>query len=177
VVVAGLAPGSTLSVGVPAGSNTWRLATEDLGDVVLAPPRGFVGAMDLRLELRLGDQTAVDRKALQLEWSARDTLAPPKSRRFGAAEIASMIEKGAALIGIGNVRGARMVLQRAAEAGDPAAAFALAETYDPLVLKRLDVKGGITSNIALANIWYEKAKDLGSIMASERLKSLAGLAK
>jgi hypothetical protein len=177
VVVGGLAPGSTLSAGVPAGPNMWRLATKDLGDVVLAPPLGFVGAMDLRLELRLGDQTAVDRKAVQLEWSARDTLATPKSQRFGAAEIALMIEKGAALIGIGNVAGARMVLQHAAKAGDPAAAFALAETYDPLVLQRLDVKGGITSDIALANIWYARAKDLGSIMASERLKRLAGLAK
>jgi TPR repeat protein len=104
-------------------------------------------------------------------------LNTPKSQRFGAAEIALMIEKGAALIGIGNVAGARMVLQHAAKAGDPAAAFALAETYDPLVLQRLDVKGGITSDIALANIWYARAKDLGSIMASERLKRLAGLAK
>jgi hypothetical protein len=85
VVVGGLAPGSTLSAGVPAGPNMWRLATKDLGDVVLAPPLGFVGAMDLRLELRLGDQTAVDRKAVQLEWSARDTLATPKSQRFGAS--------------------------------------------------------------------------------------------
>jgi hypothetical protein len=177
VVVGGLAPGSTLSAGVPAGPNMWRLSSEDLGNVVLAPPRGFVGAMDLTLELRLADQTAVDRKSLQLEWSANETLAPPKSQQFGAAEIALMVQKGAALIRIGNVGGARMLLQHAAEAGDPAAALALAETYDPLVLRRLDVKGGITSDIALANIWYEKAKDLGSIVASERLKALAGLAK
>jgi hypothetical protein len=177
VVVAGLAAGSTLSAGAPAGPNMWRLSIEDLGDVVLAPPAGFVGGMDLSLELRLADQTAVGRAALQLEWRANDTLPPPKSQRFGAAEIALMMEKGAALIGIGNVGGARMVLQHAAEAGDPAAALALAETYDPLVLRRMDVKGGITSDIGLANIWYEKAKDLGSIVASERLKSLAGVAK
>jgi DnaJ domain len=177
VVVGGLSPGSTLSAGTPAGPNRWRLSTEDLGDVVLAPPRGFVGAMDLSLELRLADQAAVDRKALQLEWSAKDTLAPPKSQRFGAAEIALMTEKGAALIAIGDVGGARMMFQPAAEAGDPAAAFALAETYDPLVLRILGVKGGITSDIALANSWYERAKDLGSIVALDRLKSLAGLVK
>jgi hypothetical protein len=177
VVVGGLSPGSTLSAGTPAGPNMWRLSTEDLGDVVLAPPRGFVGAMDLSLELRLADQAAVDRKALQLEWSAKDTLAPPKSQRFRAAEIALMTEKGAALIGIGDVGGARMMFQPAAEAGDPAAAFALAETYDPLLLRILGVKGGITSDIALANSWYQRARDLGSIAALERLKSLAGVAK
>jgi hypothetical protein len=177
VVVGGLSPGSTLSAGMPTGPNRWRLSTEDLGDVVLAPPRGFVGTMDLSLELRLAGQAAVDRKALQLEWSAKDALALPKSRRFGAAEIALMREKGAALIRIGDVGGARMMFQPAAEAGDPAAAFALAETYDPLVLRILGVKGGITSDIALANSWYERAKDLGSIVALERLKSLAGLVK
>jgi TPR repeat protein len=133
--------------------------------------------MDLSLELRLADQAAVDRKALQLEWSAKDTLALPKSQRFGAAEIALMTEKGAALIGIGDVGGARMMFQPAAEAGDPAAAFALAETYDPLMLRILGVKGGVTSDVALANSWYKRAKDLGSIVALERLKSLAALAK
>jgi hypothetical protein len=177
VVVGGLSPGSTLSAGAPAGPNAWRLSTEDLGDVVLAPPRGFVGAMDLSLELRLADQAAVDRKALQLEWSAKDILALPKSQRFGAAEIALMTEKGAALIGIGDVGGARMMFQPAAEAGDPAAAFALAETYDPLMLRILGVKGGVTSDIALANRWYKTARDLGLSIASERLKSLAGLGK
>jgi curved DNA-binding protein CbpA len=66
VVVGGLALGSTLSAGARAGPNMWRLSTKDLGDVVLAPPRGFVGGMDLSLELRLADQAVVDRKAIQL---------------------------------------------------------------------------------------------------------------
>jgi hypothetical protein len=39
-------------------------------------------AMDLSLEFRLADQAAVDRWALQLEWSAKDTLAPPKLQRL-----------------------------------------------------------------------------------------------
>lgn len=177
VVVGGLAPGSTLSAGARAGPNTWRLSIEDLGDVVLAPPRGFVGAMDLGLELRLADQAVVDRKAIQLEWSAKGILALPKSQRFGAAEIALVMEKGAALIRGGNVSGARLMFQYAAEAGDPAAAFALAETYDPLVLGISGARGGIRSDIALAISWYEKAKDLGSPLAPERLKTRAGLAK
>jgi curved DNA-binding protein CbpA len=124
VVVGGLAPGSTMSAGAPAGPTT---------------------------------------------------LALPKSQRLGAAEIALMMEKGAALIGIGNVGGARLMFQHAAEAGNPVAAFALAETYDPLALRVSGVRGGITSDIALAVSWYEKAKDLGSTVAPERLKNLSGL--
>jgi hypothetical protein len=130
VVIGGLAPGSTLSADAPAGPNMWRLSTEVLGDVVLAPPRGLVRAMDLSLELRVVDQAIIDRKALQLEW----TFAPSKSQHFGAADIAPMMKKGAALIGIGDFGGVPMMLQPAAEASNPAAALALAETYDPSVL-------------------------------------------
>ncbi len=74
-----------------------------------------------------------------------------------------------------DIAGARLIFQRAAEAGDAAAAFALAETYDPLVLRKLGTKGGITSNIALAQSWYEKARDLGSTIAPERLVRLTQL--
>jgi hypothetical protein len=106
-----------------------------------------------------------------------DALALPKSQAFGAAEITLMMEKGTALIAMGNIGGARLMFQHAAEAGDPTAAFALAETYDPSELRISGVKGGITSDIALAVSWYEKAKDLGSTVAPERLKNLARVAK
>jgi hypothetical protein len=116
------------------------------------------GAMDLSPELRLADQATVDRKSLQLEWSAKDALAPAKSQQSGAADIALLMEKGAAFIAHGDVSAARVMFQRAAEAGDPRAAFALGETYDPSVLRARG--GGITFDIALANSWYEKAKQL-----------------
>jgi TPR repeat protein len=75
----------------------------------------------------------------------------------------------------GSVGAARMMFQAAAEAGDPAAAFALAETYDPLVLKKLKAKGGITPDVGLAQAWYRKARELGSAIAPERLDRLAHL--
>jgi TPR repeat protein len=50
-----------------------------------------------------------------------------------------------------------------------------AETYDPLVLGKLSAKGGIAADISLAQTWYEKAKDLGSAVAPERLARLARL--
>jgi|GEM_PF-1891173 TPR repeat protein len=177
VVIDGLAPGSALSAGMQAGPNTWRLSTEDFNDAAITPPRGFVGIMDLTVELRLTDNTVVDRKGLQLEWLGKSALAPAKSqpRRIEAAEIALMVKNGTEFMANGNIGAARMMFQPAAEAGNPAAAFALAETYDPLVLSKLGAKGGITPDVALAHSWYEKAKELGSTVAPERLERLARL--
>jgi hypothetical protein len=173
VVISGLATGTVLSLGKP-DANRWRLSAKDLNSVMILPPRGFVGVMDLILELRLNDST-VDRKGLLLEWSHNSALVtgvfPP--RQIDAAEIELMVKTGLGFLGNGNIAGARMMFQPAAEAGDAVAAFALAETYDPSVLKQLGAKGGITADVALANTWYEKARALGSPLARERLERLA----
>lgn len=177
MVIGGLAPGSALSVGMPAGPNAWRLAIKDLNRAVVRPPRGFVGVMNLTFELRLADDTVVDRNSLQLEWSGTSVPASAASsqRHLDAAEVALLMKKGAEFVADVNIGAARMMFQPAAEAGEPMAAFALAETYDPLVLEKLGTKGGITSDIALAQRWYEKAKALGSTVATERLQRLARL--
>jgi hypothetical protein len=175
VVIIGLATGSVLSLGKPVGPNQWRLSAKDLNSVMILPPRGFVGVMDLILELRLTNDNIVDRKGLLLEWSHNSALAtgvfPP--RQIEAAEIELMVKSGLEFMGNGNIAAARMMFQPAAEAGDAVAAFALAETYDPSVLKKLGIKGGIAPDVALANTWYEKARALGSTLARERLEALA----
>jgi hypothetical protein len=89
-----------------------------------------------------------------------------------AANIAVMLKSGAEFMANGNVAAARMMLQPAADAGDATAAFALAETYDPMVLARLGVKGGIAPDVALAKRWYAKANALGTSAAQERLVRL-----
>jgi TPR repeat protein len=179
VVIGGLAPGLMLSTGTQVGPNTWRLSVEELTGAAIKPPRGFVGATDLTLELRLADNTVVDRKSLRLEWSDNGALARAKSqpRRFATSELALMVKNGTEYMANGNIGAARMMLQPAAEAGDAVAAFALAETYDPLVLRKRNVKGGITADVSLAQTWYQKAMDLGSAVAPERLERLARLSE
>jgi len=51
------------------------------------------------------------------------------------------------------------------------AALALAATYDPFVLRELKVYG-FTPDAAMARVWYEKARDLGSPAAPRRLEML-----
>ena len=71
VVVTGLPAGSTLSAGRQVGDDGWRVEATDLNGVLVIPPRGFVGAMDLSIEVRLVDDTVVDRKQLHLEWASK----------------------------------------------------------------------------------------------------------
>jgi hypothetical protein len=75
VVIEGLANGLTVTAGQSLGGNTWQVPASALRNALVQPPEGYVGAMDVTLELRLGDDTPVDRKPLHLEWIA---AAPPQ---------------------------------------------------------------------------------------------------
>jgi TPR repeat protein len=92
-----------------------------------------------------------------------------------ASVIAAKMKIGVELMTYGEVAAARVMFQRAAEAGDGAGAFALAETYDPLVLGGLRLREGIMPDLALARAWYERARDLGSLEARDRISRLAQL--
>jgi NitT/TauT family transport system substrate-binding protein len=135
--------------------------------------------MDLTLELRLADSSVADRKSLKLEWMDGGVLVPVQSepRQYNASEIAAMMRSAAQRMANGDVSGARMIYQLLAKEGEASAALALAETYDPPVLRKSNIKGGVTSDVGLAQSWYEKAKALGSPAAAERLEELARLDK
>jgi hypothetical protein len=76
----------------------------------------------------------------------------------------------------GNIRAARMMLHPLAEVGDAVAAFALAETDDPIVLKQFATKGAeITADVGLAKSWYWKAKERDFEAASQHLERLGRL--
>ena len=88
------------------------------------------------------------------------------------AEIASSLKRADALIGSGDIAAARLVLRRAAEAGDGRAAMMLAGTYDPTVLEKLGVHG-VVPDVAMARNWYEKARQFGAPEATSQLGRLA----
>jgi TPR repeat protein len=76
----------------------------------------------------------------------------------------------------GDLAAARSLFESAAEAGDARAAFALAETYDPIMLLRRGERG-FAPDVAVARSWYERAQEYGSSEASQRLQMLASLDK
>ena len=88
--------------------------------------------------------------------------------------IAALVARGREYIAAGDVAAARLVLRRAAVAGDPRVALALGGTYDPIVLKELGVIG-FAGDPAQARDWYRRAAELGSADAPQRLEQLARL--
>ena len=56
-------------------------------------------------------------------------------------EIESLLKRGQDLIATGDISGGRLLLKRAAEAGDARASLALAGTFDAAVLATLGVLG------------------------------------
>lgn len=92
--------------------------------------------------------------------------------RLDPSEIASALRRADDLIASGDLAAARLVLRRAANAGDARAAMTLAGTYDPVILEKLGVHGFVP-DVAMARAWYEKAKKFGSAEAPRRLELLA----
>jgi TPR repeat protein len=106
----------------------------------------------------------------------RETAAPQQpqepARVLDRDEVNDMIKRGQQYVANGDMSAARILLKRAAEAGDARAALALGATYDPIVLKELGAVG-VSSDVAQARTWYERAIAQGSPEASKRLQQLA----
>jgi hypothetical protein len=97
---------------------------------------------------------------------------PAKTRALDADEITTLYRRSEELISQGDIAGGRLLLTRAAEAGDARSALALGATYDPAVLGKLGVLG-VKPSPEKARAWYAKAAEFGSGEASRRLEVLA----
>lgn len=87
-------------------------------------------------------------------------------------ELAGLLKRGQTLLAEGDISSARLLLRRAADAGDAAAALTLAGTYDRAELAKLKVVG-VAHDHAQAKFWYMKAVANGSADAIRRLQQLA----
>jgi len=95
-------------------------------------------------------------------------------RQLDRDEVNMFMKRGEEFLMTGDFADARLMLQRAAEAGDPHASLVLGATYDPIELEHLGVRGrGTFASIAIARTWYEKAEQFGSAEARQRLELLA----
>lgn len=121
---------------------------------------------------RLPEREAVARLPAAPPVAEAPPASRPAARALSQDDIVLLIKQGEQFIAAGDVVTARIVFQRAAEAGDPNAAVALGATYDPTVLARLGVVG-MGADVEKARTWYQKAESLGSPEAARRLKILA----
>jgi hypothetical protein len=96
---------------------------------------------------------------------------PPRTAVKDNPEAARLMARASALVAQGNIAAARLVLERAAETGSPEASFALAETYDPLVLSKWGTYG--TRGEAMkARELYRKGQAGGIQEANDRINAL-----
>jgi hypothetical protein len=100
----------------------------------------------------------------------------PVVRNLDPREIASFLNRAQDLIAAGDLQSARLLLRRAAEAQNARAAFALAQTYDPAVLKQYGASAP-PAEVATARNWYERAREWGSPDAQRQLDALEALAR
>jgi TPR repeat protein len=127
-----------------------------------------------REDVKTALQSALQGDAAQAAAVAEPMIPGDAIHHLDPSEIASSLRRGNELIASGDLAAARLVLRRAANAGDAHAAMTLAGTYDPVVLEKLGVHGFVP-DAAMARVWYEKAKKFGSAAAPEpeRLELLA----
>jgi hypothetical protein len=125
-----------------------------------------------REEIKMAYQSALEGRTPAAAAVAELTTPEDAVHHLDPDVVAALLKRADALIASGDVAAARLVLRRAADAGDAHAATTLAGTYDPAILEKLDVHGFVP-DIAMARSWYEKAKKLGSAEAPQRLEMLA----
>jgi hypothetical protein len=97
---------------------------------------------------------------------------PPPAARLNGDVIATFVSRAEVFLKSGDFAAARVLLRRAADAGSASAALMLGGTFDPVVIDELGAVG-VQPDIAQARQWYEKAVELGSDVAAQRLVRLA----
>ncbi|MBL6458706.1 hypothetical protein JMJ55_25560 [Belnapia sp. T6] len=98
---------------------------------------------------------------------APQAVSPAPNPAFAQAAI----QRGDAMMRLGDISAARLLYQRAATAGSGPAALALGRTYDPAFLAANRAQGILGDRAQAAN-WYRRALALGTAEARDRLAEL-----
>jgi len=96
---------------------------------------------------------------------------PPTRPAFSGVEVTALLARGDWLFATGDVDAARLLYERAAEAGEAQGAMRLGESFDPVFLNRAQLRQA-RPDAGMAVFWYRRARDLGAMGITSRLKSL-----
>ena len=131
-----------------------------------ASPAGPAGAPSLAAPPAA---VVVATTAPNAETTTRPTT--PVEFRLTAEEAAVLLARGDRLLSIGDITSARLFYERAADGGAGLAALRLGETYDPVFLDRVHLRG-VRADLGAASSWYRRARDLGTADAEVLLRAL-----
>ena len=125
------------------------------------------------MDARVTPERAANSEIVQVTQAAEAaaTEQPAAAEAQGSPEATRLIARAGALLGQGNIGAARIVLERAAETGSAKASFALAETYDPVILSAWGTYG-TRGDATKARELYAKAHAGGIQEAKDRVNAL-----
>lgn len=155
---------------VAAAASAAVVATVPTSEVALAkpsvmapPPSPPAEAMAARVEPAQPEPTKP---------SASIIPEPRPSDSLSRDEIAALLQRGQDLVAGGDLASGRLMLTRAAQAGNAEASLALAGTFDAAILANLKAIG-VQPDPAKARAWYMRAAEQGSAEAKRRLQQSA----
>jgi hypothetical protein len=203
IEIIGLPSGWALSAGRPFGENGWRIPAAKLSGAMILPPRGFSGSVDLVAELRLADDTLVERQSVRrvrintglaaMPPQPIESVHPTAVKSLSASASSEESVASEQLTGISRESDPEEIMSLLRVAEGLLAARDLAAAR--LVLQRAVKAGSARAALLLgetydggflrrfvynpdvdrttARTWYQVAEKLGSLDARQRLNRLA----
>ncbi len=177
--ITGMPPEVKLTAGEPY-NDFWLLRRKDLHTLAIVTPEGFTSKITIAVTRARSANRAPLSRNMSIEILSAHEEAPaavvqpapkPKSAYIRTPNESALFDKAYEQFKQGDISGARAIFEYFAMKGDAQAAVAMGETYDPVVLRQLYVKG-LAPDAASAAAWYKKAQQLGDSKARTRLDAL-----
>jgi hypothetical protein len=175
--ITGLPPEAKLSSGT-AYDDFWLVRRKELPSLALITPEAFSRKFQIAItRVRSADRPPVTLTATisvlgrSPAAGALSSMTRGPSPYLRTPNESILFDKALERFRKGDVSGARAIFEVLAAKGDGDAAIAMGETYDPVVLAQLFVKG-LQPDEGKAIMWYKKAEELGDQRAKIRLNAL-----
>jgi hypothetical protein len=181
VIFSGLLAGCRLSAGSKR-TRSWYVPLDKLEGLMLIPQAGCEGDFSVLVMIYDGKDVRNDTATILFSIHAGTSVRPsmrspaqPEVRTAPAmapAEEEVLLKKGALLLKNGDVSAARLCFENLALRGSAKGAYALAQSFDPAVLRSMKI-AGLRPDLTKAKEWYAKASALGDQEAAQRLNGLS----
>jgi hypothetical protein len=178
--ITGVPAEATLTAG-ECYNDFWLLRRKDLPSLAIVTPEWFTQKITIAVTRTGGANRLPFTRSMTVNvsigavaGSAIEVPPPVPAASSGyvrSQNEAGQFEKAYEKFKQGDVAGARAVFEYLAAKGDAEAAVAMGETFDPIVLRQIYVKG-LKPDAAAAAAWYKKAQQLGDAKARVRLNAL-----
>jgi hypothetical protein len=134
------------------------------------PPAVLTSSATSQTALPAETSSALPAAASPVETPAAKLPAPVAEPDAPTAEIAALVARGDTFLQARDVASARLFYERAADAGDAAAAMRMGGTFDPTFLARAGIPN-TRGDQREALSWYRRSRDLGDAEAERLLKT------